>query len=169
MQAVGEAASSWIRTLRNSVVKDDALKEDEALMARLREYTGEAFIGAATEYTLKRDDEGSFGFKIGTSGNLRGARVARVAGDGSAAASGLEVGDIIVSIGGRNALGLEHADVVKMITDSPGNTLQISVASPCAIHMPATEVTNGKISVRPKPPSYVVVRNKVRTWSRVNE
>eukprot|EP00041_Stephanoeca_diplocostata_P008808 m.131922 g.131922 ORF g.131922 m.131922 type:complete len:418 (+) comp17486_c0_seq1:170-1423(+) len=160
MQAVGQATGKMWSTLKNSVVKEDDLLEEKALMERLHEYTGEAFIGAATEITLQRDDDDTFGFKIGSSGNLRGARVARVSGDGPAAAAGVEVGDIIVSIGGRNALGLEHCDVVKMITESEGNTLQLSVASPLGAHQPLNEMTNCKAE-RPKPPSYVVIRNKL--------
>lgn len=195
MQAVGQATGKMWSTLKNSVVKGDDLREEKALMERLHEYTGEAFIGAATEITLQRDADDTFGFKIGSSGNLRGARVARVSGirtylqspwcdfvrfyqwrdvifdviygnmlsgDGPAAAAGVEVGDIIVSIGGRNALGLEHSDVVKMITESDGNSLQLSVASPLGAHQPLNEMTNCKTE-RPKPPSYVVIRNKVRT------
>jgi len=128
----------------------------------MHEITAAAFIGPPTTVSLKRDADGTFGFQIGTADNLRGARVARVSGASVAAATGIEVGDIIVAIDGRNALGLEHEKVVKLVKGTAGDTLQVSVAAPISSHdVPMNEMGSDKRQERPKPPSYMVIRNKL--------
>ena len=118
-----------------------------------------------------------FGFDVGSSEHLRGARVATVDPAGPAHTAGLQKGDIIAAVSGRNAMGLDHTQVRRMIQrviEDDAGMLVLSVAAPLG---GATDHTDGEEGVemgafhgeasrdaqdRPKPPSYVVIRNKLR-------
>lgn len=86
---------------------------------------------------------------------------------GPAAGAGIRKGDIIASIDGRNAMGLDHSQVTKIIQDvieEEKQMLVVSVAQP-VVHgsVPEDEVGERAAIDRPKPPSYVVIRNKLRS------
>ena len=162
---------SLTATRRNQTL---ALLQEANLIERMYQLTSEFFIGRATEKVILRDVALDFGFDIGMSDYLRGARVAFVDPAGPAYTAGLQKGDIIASVSGRNVMGLDLVQVRRMIqrvVDNDAGMLVVSVAAPLGSSGDHTDETDGvemeavqgerAAQDRPKPPSYVVIRNKL--------
>jgi hypothetical protein len=123
--------------------------------------------GKSTQVLL-RDVALEFGFEVGSSDHLRGARVSFVDPAGPAAHADIQKGDIVISIDGRNAMGLDHTQVASLLRNAVNeekDMLVVSVALPVAHGSVPDDAgdEDRKPGDRPKPPSYVVIRNKLRS------
>lgn len=168
MSVIGERAAGWWGSLKSQVQAstEGDRQAETTLLKRLDELTGHSFIGATSDKTLHTLSPGTpLGFQIGSAAHLRGARISSITAGSAASAAGLEIGDVIVAIQGKNALGLAHEDVIKMVKDHSASQtrIQIVTASPLDVKIPSDNMCSPgtNVATRPKPPSYMVVRNKL--------
>jgi len=159
MQNASDVATSWWGTIRTSVMTKEDVDAESKLLNRLDQLTIDYMIGPKIEKSFRRGADGSFGFQVGSSQNLRGSRISSVYPGGTASESGLDVGDVVMEIQGKDVFGEKHDTIVGMIERL--DHLEMKVAQLLDVDLPTNNVPLMDIADRPKPPSYMKIRNQL--------